>query len=74
MDKDTVRYYYNLIKGRIAENICEEMFNHLGYTIERYGMENQLPSISKLLKKYDKTSSVTQIRNMPDFVIEKNRR
>ncbi len=72
MNKDTASYYYNLLKGRIAENITEELFNELKFNIERFGMENQLPSISKLLKKHENTSSVKKIRTMPDFIIEKD--
>ncbi|MCK5594480.1 MAG: hypothetical protein KAI18_04505, partial [Candidatus Aenigmarchaeota archaeon] len=40
----------NMIKGRIAETLIEELFLYLGYDVFRYGMENTVPGIMKLLK------------------------
>lgn len=59
----------NMIKGRIAEALIEELFLQLGYNVFRYGMENTVPGVMKLLK--DVRSDVAQnIRRMPDFVIQ----
>ena len=39
-----------MIKGRIAETLIEELFLSLGFNVFRYGMENTVPGIMKLLK------------------------
>ncbi|WP_037318637.1 hypothetical protein [Salegentibacter sp. Hel_I_6] len=63
------RYRYNMIKGRIAETLIQELFLSLGYNVFRYGMENTIPGIMDLLKNV--RSDVAQdIRRMPDFVIQ----
>ena len=37
------RFDDNMIKGRIAETIAEQMFIRMGYKIYRFGMENTIP-------------------------------
>ncbi len=61
----------NVIKGRIAETLIEELFRSLGFQVFSYGMENSIPGIKDLLKgvRGDVSNS---IRQMPDFVIFKN--
>lgn len=63
------RYRYNMIKGRIAETLIQELFLSLGYNVFRYGMENTIPGIMELLKGV-KSEVATEIRRMPDFVIQ----
>jgi hypothetical protein len=62
-------YRYNMIKGRIAETLVQELFLSLGYNVFRYGMENTIPGIMELLKGVRSDVS-KQIRRMPDFVIQ----
>lgn len=62
----------NMIKGRIAETLIEELFLALGYNVFRYGMENTVPGIMKLLKGV-KTEVADNIRRMPDFVVQKGK-
>ncbi|MCQ6963681.1 hypothetical protein [Methanolobus chelungpuianus] len=66
-------HYYkeSMIKGRIAETLVEELFLSLDYSVFRYGMENTVPGIMKLLKGV-RSDVATNIRRMPDFVIQKN--
>ncbi|MDW7731950.1 MAG: hypothetical protein SCH66_05920 [Methanolobus sp.] len=66
-------HYYkeSMIKGRIAETLIEELFLSLGYSVFRYGMENTVPGIMNLLKGV-RSDVATNIRRMPDFVIQKN--
>jgi hypothetical protein len=64
------RYTDNMIKGRIAEALIEELFLNLGYNVFRYGMENTVPGIIKLLKGV-RGDVANNIRKMPDFVIQK---
>lgn len=62
-------YRYNVIKGRIAETLIQELFLSLGYNVFRYGMENTIPGIMELLKGVRSDVS-EQIKRMPDFVIQ----
>ncbi len=59
----------NMIKGRLAETLIEELFISLKYNVFRYGMENTIPGIMELLKGV-KSNVATNIRRMPDFVIQ----
>ncbi|MGW1456606.1 hypothetical protein ACWBC2_16595 [Salegentibacter agarivorans] len=43
-DKDR-NYRYNMIKGRIAETLIQELFLSLNYNVFRYGMECKARSI-----------------------------
>lgn len=62
-------YSENLIKGRIAETIIQELFIQSGYNVFHYGMERTLPAIlGKISGKNDAVS--TAIRSMPDFVVQ----
>ncbi|MEI7719301.1 MAG: hypothetical protein WCI72_05515 [archaeon] len=64
------RYRENMIKGRIAETLIEELFLSWGFNVFRYGMENTVPGIMKLLKGV-RGDVAKEIRRMPDFVIQK---
>jgi ribosomal protein S4 len=62
---------YNLIKGRVAESLIEQLFIRLNFRVYRYGMENTIPGIMELLQK--NSSEVNNvIRRMPDFVVQNN--
>jgi hypothetical protein len=61
----------NVIKGRIAETIIEELFQSLGFQVYKYGMENTIPGIKELLKGV-KDEVANEIRRMPDFVVFKD--
>jgi len=65
-------YRFNMIKGRIAETLIQELFLSLGYNVFRYGMENTIPAIMTLLKGV-KTEVATEIKSMPDFVVQNPR-
>jgi hypothetical protein len=62
-------YRYNMIKGRIAETLIQELFLSLGYNVFRYGMENTIPGIMELLKGV-RSDVAKQIKQMPDFVMQ----
>jgi hypothetical protein len=62
-------YRYNMIKGRIAETLIQELFLSLGYNVFRYGMENTIPGIIELLKGV-RSDVADVIKRMPDFVIQ----
>jgi hypothetical protein len=62
-------YRYNMIKGRIAETLIQELFLSMNYNVFRYGMENTIPAIMTLLKGV-RTDVAEDIKRMPDFVIQ----
>ncbi|MEQ9285399.1 MAG: hypothetical protein RIG77_00745 [Cyclobacteriaceae bacterium] len=63
----------NVIKGRIAETIVEELFKELGFQVYKYGMENSIPGIAELLRGV-KDEVAMSIKKMPDFVIFKDKK
>ena len=69
LSKRENRYKEGMIKGRIAETLIEELFLSLGFNVFRYGMENTVPGIMKLLKGV-RSDVADTIRKMPDFVIQ----
>src|SRR6187399_1552544 len=62
-------FRYNMIKGRIAETLIQELFLSLDYNVFRYGMENTIPGIMELLKGV-RSDVALEIRRMPDFVMQ----
>jgi len=69
LSKRDTYYKEGMIKGRIAETLIEELFLSLGYNVFRYGMENTVPGIMKLLKGV-RSDVAKNIRRMPDFVVQ----
>ena len=69
MNDKEQNYRYNMIKGRIAETLIQELFLTLKYNVFRYGMENTIPGIMELLKGV-KSEVAEEIKRMPDFVIQ----
>lgn len=65
-------FHYNMIKGRIAETLIQELYLSLGYNVFRYGMENTIPGIMELLKGV-RSDVALEIRRMPDFVMQNPR-
>src|SRR3989338_2189055 len=66
LSKRESRYKEGMIKGRIAETLIEELFLSLGFNVFRYGMENTVPGIMKLLKGV-RSDVADTIRKMPDL-------
>ena len=62
-------FRYNMIKGRIAETLIQELFLSLNYNVFRFGMENTIPGIMELLKGV-RSDVALEIRRMPDFVMQ----
>lgn len=73
LSKRESRYKEGMIKGRIAETLIEELFLSLKFNVFRYGMENTVPGIMELLKGV-RSDVATNIRRMPDFVIQHPKR
>lgn len=66
------RFTEGMIKGRIAETLIEELFLSLDYNVFRYGMENTVPGIMKLLRGV-RGDVANDIKRMPDFVVQKGK-
>jgi hypothetical protein len=67
--KGELRFRYNMIKGKLAETLVEQLFLSHKYNVFRYGMEHTLPGIADSLKR-NKTATARQIKTMPDLVIQ----
>ncbi|VVB61347.1 Uncharacterised protein [uncultured archaeon] len=67
-----IGYRYQVIKGRIAETIIEELFLTLDYNVFRYGMENSIPGVMTLLRGV-RGDVAQNIKRMPDFVVQNKR-
>ncbi len=68
LTKKNYNFHYNMIKGRIAETLIQELFLSSDFNIFQYGMENTIPWIMELLH-WIKTEVATDIRRMPDLVV-----
>lgn len=66
-------FRYNMVKGRVAETLIQELFLSLGYNVFHYGMERSVPGITNLLRR-NNTPVAREIRSMPDFVMQDPRR
>ena len=73
LSKGESKYRKDMIKGRIAETLIEELFLALEFDVFRYGMENTVPGIIKLLKGV-RSEVADDIRRMPDFVVKKDKK
>ena len=69
MSERESNYRFNMIKGKIAETLIQELFLQMKYSVFRYGMENTVPGVMDLLKGV-KSEVAEEIKRMPDFVIQ----
>ena len=63
----------NKLKGRIAEQIIQDLFANSGFNIFNYGLERLHPALSGLLKT-NNTKTGKALRFMPDFVVQDTER
>ena len=61
-----------MLKGRIAEAIVEEMFKEAGYMVYRFGYEAIIQNLSNIPTPLKKTPAGRKILSMPDFIIIKD--
>ena len=60
----------NILKGRIAESLIEELLKQCGNRVYRFGYEAVLQNLTQLEKAFDRESEVGQrIRSIPDFIV-----
>ena len=72
---NTLEFSRDLIKGKIAETVFEQMFRDSGkpeaekYTILKFGYEYTLPEIAQYMHLAEIPAILKNIRNAPDFVL-----
>lgn len=68
-----IKFTENLIKGKIAELVFENMLREAGcFTIMHFGYEYILPELAKG-KRFDKESETAKaVRSAPDFAVINN--
>lgn len=59
----------NSLKGRIAEQLIQDLFIQNGYNVFNYGLERIHPSLSKMIS-FNNHKTSKELRYMPDFVVQ----
>lgn len=60
----------NMLKGRMAESLVEEMLKRSGNTVYRFGYESVIQNLSQLESHFDRHTEVGErIRAIPDYVV-----
>jgi len=60
----------NILKGRMAESLVEELFKQCGNKVYRFGYEAILQNLTQLEKLFNRESEVGQrISSIPDFIV-----
>lgn len=76
MSNNSHDWHINKIMGGIAETVCRNHFEALGYAVETFGIENIAPQFCTLksgkykLGTHGENFSLT-LQNMPDFLISR---
>ncbi len=65
-------FHLNSLKGRLAEQLVQDLFIMNGYNVFNYGLERLHPGLSKSLKINNGNTSKA-LRFMPDFVVQSAR-
>lgn len=70
MDSFDINFTRNLIKGRIAETIFEQMFKATGkYTVLPLGYENTMPELAQYQHYIHIKKVLDNLRSTPDFAL-----
>ena len=59
----------NVVKGRIAETLVEEMFKKSGYMVYRFGYEAVLENLSQNRRELQESDTLDKIKSIPDFLV-----
>lgn len=59
----------NLIKGKIAEIVFEEMFSEVGCTVIPFGYERTVPELRRYNKSIQGRKVINNFRDTPDFAV-----
>lgn len=63
------QFNLNTLKGRIAEQLIQDLFQQSGYNVFNFGLERLHPGLSKLISSNNFSTSKS-LRFMPDFVVQ----
>jgi hypothetical protein len=70
MLQNSLEFSKNLLKGKIAENIFEQMFGDAGnFTVLSFGYENTLPELAHQRDRINVKETMDIIRRAPDFAV-----
>lgn len=70
---DTLNFSKNLIKGRVAEMIFEQMLRDAGgFTVLGFGYEKVIPELARRQKTLQAEKTMEIIRRAPDFAVIKH--
>ena len=61
----------DMLKGRIAEAIVEEMLKEAGFRVYRFGYESLIQNLTQISVELRATRVGRKISSMPDFVVFK---
>ena len=60
----------NILKGRMAESLVEELLKQCGNKVYRFGYEAVLQNLTQLERTFDRESEVgKRISSIPDFIV-----
>lgn len=64
------QFYFNLIKGKVAEQVFELMFRQSKrYTVIPFGYESIIPEVAQYVDNGLRNALFENIRNAPDFAL-----
>ncbi len=67
---NNIKFTHELIKGKIAEIIFEQMIhNTKGYTVLEFGYEKVVHQLAKATKSEDARAMIEIVRKAPDYAI-----
>lgn len=73
MKNDSIKFSENLVKGRIAETLFEQMLRDAGcFTILGFGYEKVLPELAHRQRDVHAEETMEIIRRAPDFAVINN--
>lgn len=74
MNNDPIDFSRNLVKGRIAETLFEQMLRDAGgFTILAFGYESVLPELAHRQHDMQAEETMEIIRRAPDFAVINNK-
>ena len=63
------QFNLNILKGRMAEQLIQDLFSRNSYNVFNYGLERIHPFLSQTIRSDNHTTS-KNLRYMPDFVVQ----
>ena len=65
----------NILKGRMAESLVEELLKRCGNKVYRFGYEAVLQNLTQLEEAFDRESEMgRRITSIPDFIVVNQKR